>query len=1301
MTQREDFEAAAERGQSCTGDWLVGGGEMGKLVRAKDWSKTPLGPIESWPQSLRTTVSLCLASNFPISLAWGPHHIQIYNDGYWPICGAKHPESMGMDFKVCWEAPWPVVGGPFWLALGGTTSYLEDQRMFLDRHGYLEETFFTFSFSPISDESGGVGGLFHPVTETTSRMLSERRTRTLRDLAARAGKAQTSEEAFSIAAQVLSEAHLDLPFVLFYSLRGEEAELVAASGLLPGAPASPVSSRLDEPAASWPLSRVVESGVALEIDVLAQHFELTGCGPYPEPPKVALGLPITPPGCERPVAVLVAGVSSRLPLNESYRAFYDLVVAGVTTAVANARAHEEERRRAEALAEIDRAKTAFFSNVSHEFRTPLTLMLGPLEDELGERESPLPAARRERIDTAYRNSLRLLKLVNTLLDFSRAEAGRAQARFVNVDLAARTEELASVFRAAVEKAGLSLTVDCERLPEPIYVDVEMWEKVVLNLLSNAFKHTFEGGIRVTLRWCKDHAELSVSDSGVGIARAELPRLFERFHRVTGAKSRSHEGTGIGLALVAQLIGLHGGSVNAKSEEGRGSTFTVHLRPGSAHLPAEHLQLEAESKAKSTQAEGYVQEALHWTRGVALGPELEPEREANAPRPRVLVADDNADMREYLCRLLAADYEVVAAPDGLAALQAATERQPDLIVSDVMMPGLDGFGLLRELRANPDTQALPLILLSARAGEDAAIDGLNAGADDYLPKPFSARELLARVRTHLELSRVRRRWAEEIRNSEAQQRAETAIRHSAETHRLLFEESPSPAYAVDAETLRLVAVNQAALTLYGYTRDEFLSLTLSALRHPEDEPALAAAFREAGDADASATVRHRHKNGTVIHLEGRHHLSTVEARPTRLVVVNDVTDRLLAESRSELAEAGLSRIEGALRDTEEQLRQSQKMDAIGRLAGGVAHDFNNLLSVILSYSDLMLGQLPASDPMRDDVLQVAQAGTRAAELTRQLLIFSRRELPDSRVLDLNALVSNIDSMLQRLVGEDVELETKLDAALASVRADPGSIEQVVMNLVVNARDAMPVGGRLTVETSNVGPHVRLSVRDTGMGMDRATQARIFEPFFTTKEIGKGTGLGLSTVFGIVQQSGGTVRVESELGKGTQFSVYLPQVAASSASAQPSTEDRSLHGTETILLVEDEAQVRLVARGILLRQGYHVIEAETGSEALLLAERNPGSIDLLLSDVVMPGMSGPELAKRLMARRPALKVLCMSGYTDDAVIRHGAAEAGIAFIQKPFTPVTLARKVREALDWQRPGDCPTHDSIAPSSFGERPQ
>ncbi len=518
-----------------------------------------------------------------------------------------------------------------------------------------------------------------------------------------------------------------------------------------------------------------------QVDGLAASLACLGegmtVGPYPELPSTALVVPILQPGTDKPTAVMVAGVSARLPMNEPYRDFYKLLATAVGAALANARAYEDERKKVEALAEIDRAKTAFFSNVSHEFRTPLTLLLGPLEDELAERDAPLSLPRRERLETAHRNAIRLLKLVNTLLDFSRIEAGRIEATYVPVDLATATEELASVFRSAVEKAGLAFVVDCPPLPAPVYVDREMWEKIVLNLLSNALKHTFDGSIEVHLQSDADHVRLSIADTGIGIRAADLPRLFERFHRVKGAKSRSHEGTGIGLALVAELTRLHGGSVSVESVEGKGSTFTVAIKTGVAHLPSLPIEEGSPTTVVASRAAGYLPEVQRRT---MPPPAAEPlgtvdhgvtgvdgAAHSHAQRPRVLWVDDNGDMREYVRRLLMDHFDVTAFADGTSALMAARAEPPDLVLSDVMMPGLDGFGLLRELRSDEATRTIPVILLSARAGEEAIVEGLGTGADDYICKPFVARELVARVRTHVELARARRAWTNKLERANAE------------------------------------------------------------------------------------------------------------------------------------------------------------------------------------------------------------------------------------------------------------------------------------------------------------------------------------------------------------------------------------------------------------------------------------------------------------------------------------------------------------------------------------------------------
>ncbi|WP_293307613.1 sensor histidine kinase [Pedobacter sp. UBA5917] len=746
--------------------FLSGGGEMGALMRSMDWSKNPLGPVENWPQSLRTSVSLCLSSTFPILIAWGPETIQIYNDAYRPICGAMHPESMGMNFRVCWESALEVVGDKFTRGQMGEGTYIKDQQMFLFRYGYLEEAFMTFSFAPIRDETGGVGGIFHPITETTDKMLSARRTQVLRDVAALLGKAKTIEAIGVLTTEHHNDFVNDLPFLLFYVLSPDEenAALISAAGLENASQLAVNEINFSDNNRKWPFSEG-QSG-PLVIDDLNQRFGDFACKPYPEAPNSAVILPIFLSGKDMPYGYIVTGVSARRAMDEEYLGFYTLLANTFSTAVSNVYAYEQEQKRAEALAAIDRSKTAFFSNVSHEFRTPLTLMLGPLEDLQRHAIMEDPQVR-ETVLATHRNALRLLKLVNNLLDFSRVEAGRVKAAYQPLDLAGLTADLASSFRSIIEKAGMKLIVETPAIELEAFVDIQMWEKIVLNLLSNAFKYTLEGSITLKLEVLGNAVELAVIDTGVGIPEEELSHMFERFHRVENSAGRTHEGSGIGLSLVSELVHLHGGEIKVESILGQGSKFIINMPLGSAHLPQELVYGKDYQASATNLRESFLQEASgllgnEYTNAAA--PKEEPDNlYLGGEEGKVLVVDDNADMRAYLKRLLEPEFTVYTAVNGADALEQLRSLNPDLILSDIMMPVMDGKTLLAKLREREEKNWIPLIFLSARAGEESRIDGLEAGADDYLVKPFSGQELLSKVRAQIKINRVRRSNEQRMRD----------------------------------------------------------------------------------------------------------------------------------------------------------------------------------------------------------------------------------------------------------------------------------------------------------------------------------------------------------------------------------------------------------------------------------------------------------------------------------------------------------------------------------------------------------
>jgi signal transduction histidine kinase/DNA-binding NarL/FixJ family response regulator len=1123
-----------------TDDWLAGGGEMGALIRAHDWSTSRLGPPSSWPQSLKTALSICLGSKFPMVIWWGKDFSVFYNDAYIPITGQlKHPMFLGRPAQEQWPEIWDVVGALANNVIStGNATWSEDQPLFMTRLGFVEEAYFTFSFSPARDESGAVGGMFCAVQEMTGRVIGERRLRILRELGAQ--EVKSDAEACASAAKVLAKGPNDVPFALIYLTNADKksATLIGASGLEAGSNAAPTTIDLTAAAAAaWPLARVNESKECERTFGLRALFpgQLPKV-PYEEMPDSAYVMPIELPGQESPAGFIVLGINPRLDFNDSYQGFFGLVRKQITSHVFNARALEEEKRRSEALAEIDRAKTAFFSNVSHEFRTPLTLLLGPVEDMLAGGKGALTPAVRAEAEIIHRNALRLLKLVNALLDFSRIEAGRADAVYAPTDLAAATIDLAAAFRSAIERAGMKLIVETEPFRAPVFVDRDMWEKIVLNLLSNAFKYTLQGEIRVSLKRVGETAEFSVADTGTGIPEDELPRVFQRFHRVKNAVGRTHEGTGIGLALVQELVKLHGGSIRAESKPGAGSTFTVSIPLGAAHLPQDRIA-GAERKLPSTaiRSEAFIEEALRWLPGEsAPAARFDAAPDSAVPpggsrRKRIVLADDNADMRDYVRKLLESRYEVIAVNDGQKALLAVHRFRPDLVISDVMMPVMDGLQLLKELRQDEAIRTVPVVLLSARAGEEARAGGIETGADDYLTKPFSAKELLARVQTQLYMAGIRQEAAEK----------DAVVAHLARQQEWLesiLDLVPSPLLLMESGTGRMKFANRAAHAMAGgqfpmdipvgdYGRSYVLTDEQGELIANDDFPGARAAR---GEKVRDAEVVWQTPAGKFSVLIDSEEVPAIEGQPSRIILcLRDIT-------HMKKIQVELKRLIGA-RD---------------EFLSVASHELRTPLTSIKLQTQMIKrnvakGDVAALAPARMEkmVEQTDRQVTRLTHLVDDMLDVSRIETGklDLRAepVDLVELVKEVVERLSPQIAQSGSPVTFHGAERMIGHWDRFRIEQVLINLLTNAA-RYGGGSPIEIEISSRGETAELSIRDHGKGIAPEDQERIFRRFeraISRSEV-SGLGLGLYIARQIADAHQGSLRVESSLGRGARFIVALP-------------------------------------------------------------------------------------------------------------------------------------------------------------------
>ena len=750
----------AENQPDTNENFLQGGGITGQLIRSKDWTKTPLGPPASWPQSLKICVRIILTSSQPMFVWWGKELINIYNDAYLSIVGGKHPKAFGIPADEVWKEIWHEIGPRAKTVMEENTgTYDEALLLLMERNGYTEETYYTFSYSPVPGADGTTHGIICANTDDTQRIIAGRQLQTLRELAKNLININNNTAIYERTLDALESNPQDFPFVILYEISDDGQSLQIMGKMphdLPEAMSLPaIDMRLK--AHELPeLHQAITAGKITEVTNLIERFGAIQTSAWGRSPDQALLIPIAQTNHKHPFAMLCVGVNPyRLP-DDNYKAFFNLIADQIATALTNAYAFKQERKRAESLAEIDKAKTLFFSNISHEFRTPLTLMLGPLE-EMIRNEGKGIAADRSNLEIAHRNAMRLLRLVNALLDFSRIESGRVKAQFQQVDLGIFTTDIVSSFRSLMEKAGLQLHVTIT-LTSKVYADREMWEKIILNLLSNAFKYTLRGSVSVQLSEIDGHAVLEVSDTGSGIPETEMKHLFERFHRIKNAVGRSYEGSGIGLSLIRELVKLHGGTISAVSTEGKGSTFTVAIPLGKTHLPDEQI-LEYSAVSDAILPNYFVEEAERLLVDKHSGKETADLQK----KPAVLIVEDNLDMQDYISKLLKNDYQVSVTSNGQEALEQIAIAMPDLIVSDIMMPVMDGIELLTVLKNNPDTKKIPILLLSARSGEESKIEGYDLGADDYLTKPFSAKELLARVRSQIKLSNSRNHIDRQLRN----------------------------------------------------------------------------------------------------------------------------------------------------------------------------------------------------------------------------------------------------------------------------------------------------------------------------------------------------------------------------------------------------------------------------------------------------------------------------------------------------------------------------------------------------------
>jgi signal transduction histidine kinase/CheY-like chemotaxis protein len=1118
---------------SATPEFLQGGGEMGQLMRDYEWSKTSLGSPAKWPNSLKTCIRIMLTSRQPIWIGWGKDLIKFYNDPYKDIVQGKHPAALGSPASVVWKDIWRDIEPMLKEVMENDRgTYVESQLLFMERNGYPEETYYTFSYTPIPGDNGGTEGMICFNVDDTDRITSGRQLKTLTQLAQTLPDSKTSHEVISRTIDVLKQNPWDFPFAVFRTLSGRKAVLQMTTDDEFAKKLEPELSIDADTEGGEVLRRMLDTRQVQVYQSLKSTLGDVPKGAWGVAPKQSLIIPVVKSGKEL-FGTLVVGMNPYRLFDDKYRSFFSLVADQISTSFTTINILEEERRRAEALAEIDRAKTTFFSNISHEFRTPLTLLLAPVEDAMNDPQ--ISSENKIRMEVAYRNALRMQKLVNTLLEFSRIEAGRSEGKFTRVDICSFTEDLASTFRSAIERSGMHLRVHCEKIVGEVYVDPDMWERIILNLVSNAFKYSNAGEIRVDIRQADKKVRVSVSDTGVGIPGDQIDRIFDRFYRVENTGGRSQEGTGIGLSMVKELVKLHHGTIGVTSEPNIGSTFTVTIPVGKEHLNKDRIVTSDTDYSIFRHSTAFVQEALKWMPDETHQAENNPVTKTGEIKGKVLLADDNADMRDYVKRLLSEQFTVITAKDGEEAYQKILEFRPDLLLSDIMMPKLDGFGLLAKVRSHPEIKTIPVIFLSARAGEEAKVEGLDAGADDYLVKPFSAKELLVRVTNHIRINQVRR---------------ETEMQFYQ-----LFLEAPALVNIFKGPDFRFELFHPKNKELFG-------DVDYTGRRLEEVLPELKAQ----GVIDLMEQVYHEGK--TIYEWERRvafhNSLGDMVDRYLNFIyqpwydlkgniqgVLNfaiDVTDQVVSRKSVEESEKRYrylsERLEVMVDQRTSELRRSN--EDLQQFAHVASHDLKEPVRKLKTFINRLEDEFKDEIPEKGMgyIQKMRHASSRMYAMIEGVLKYSSLSETQEEIgeVDLNEVIRNIEADLEVVINQKHAV-IKM-GNLPRVEGAQVLLYQLFYNLINNSLKFCVQKPEITITSSSIKNEekdcVEISVKDNGIGFDPQFSDRLFDAFLrlNPKDKYEGTGLGLALCKKIVERHHGAIRASGEEGRGSEFIITLP-------------------------------------------------------------------------------------------------------------------------------------------------------------------